>query len=62
MPVILLINAVFSISKTLFVCIVLIGMLHFFTEDLNNLIVQPAEKMMSHVIEIARNPESAAST
>ena len=32
---------VFSISKTLFICIVLIGLLHFFTEDINELIVAP---------------------
>ena len=51
---------VFSISKTLFICIVLIGMLHFFTEDINELIVRPIEGMMEQVMEIARNPESAA--
>lgn len=49
-------SALFSMAKTLFVCIVLVGMLHFFTEDLNDLIVRPIEEMMNHVMEIARNP------
>ena len=40
----------------MFVCITLIGMLHFFTDDINKLIVRPSEKMMSHVMAIARNP------
>lgn len=35
-------------------------MLHFFTEDINELIVIPIENMMEQVMEIARNPESAA--
>lgn len=47
---------VFSIAKTIFVCIVLLGMLHFFTEDINELIVKPIEDMMENVMEIARNP------
>ena len=44
------IYSVFSISKTLFVCVVLIGMLHFFTEDINELIVRPIEDMMGQVM------------
>ena len=47
---------VFSISKTLFICIVLIGLLHFFTEDINELIVAPIEMMMKQVLEMAKNP------
>lgn len=43
-------------GKTLFVCIVLIGMLHFFTEDINELIVVPIENMMKQVMEMAKNP------
>ena len=49
-------------GKTLFVCIVLIGMLHFFTEDINELIVAPIENMMKQVMEMAKNPESVATT
>ena len=32
---------VFSIGNTVFICIVLVSMLHFFTEDINELIVIP---------------------
>lgn len=38
----------------------LIGLLHFFTEDINELIVAPIEKMMKQVMEMAKNPESAS--
>ena len=50
----------FSIGQTLFICIVLIGLLHFFTEDINELIVAPIERMMKQVMEMAKNPESAS--
>ena len=49
-------------GKTLFVCIVLIGMLHFFTEDINDLIVAPIEDMMRQVMEMAKNPELASTS
>ena len=54
------IYVVFSIAKTVFICIVLIGLLHFFTEDINELIVIPIERMMKQVMEMAKNPESVS--
>ena len=50
----------FSIGRTIFICIVLIGMLHFFSEDINELIVNPIERMMKQVMEMAKNPESVS--
>jgi hypothetical protein len=49
-------NIVFSIGRTTFICIVLIGLLNYFSEDINELIVNPIEKMMKQVMEMAKNP------
>lgn len=49
-------SAWFSIGRTTFICIVLIGLLHYFSEDINELIVTPIEKMMKQVMEMAKNP------
>jgi hypothetical protein len=35
---------------------VLIGLLNYFSEDINELIVTPIEKMMKQVMEMAKNP------
>lgn len=35
-----------SLGRTVFICILLIGLLHFFNNDIEELIVQPIEKMM----------------
>lgn len=55
-------SALFSIGNTIFICVVLVSMLHFFTEDINELIVTPIEKMMKQVMEMAKNPESVTMT
>ena len=49
-------DSILSIAKTIFICIVLIGLLHFFTDDINELIVAPIEKMMKQVMDMAKNP------
>lgn len=36
-------------------------MVHFFNEDIDELIVKPMELIMEHVIQIAKNPEKANS-
>lgn len=46
----------FSIAKTFFVCVVLMAMLHSFSEDIDELIVNPIEGMMEKVMEMAKNP------
>jgi uncharacterized protein YybS (DUF2232 family) len=53
-------DSFFSIARTLFVCIILIVLLHYFSEDINELIVDPIEKMMKKVREMAQNPEACA--
>lgn len=53
-------GAAFSIGRTIFICIVLIGMLHYFAEDINELIVYPIERMMKQVMDMAKNPESVS--
>lgn len=47
-------------ARTLFVCIILVILLHYFSEDINELIVEPIEKMMKEVREMAQNPEATA--
>lgn len=54
------IGALFSISKTVFVCLVLLLMLHLFSNDIDSLIVEPIEGMMDKLMKMAKDPESAA--
>ena len=53
-------DAYFSMARTIFICIILIVLLHYFSEDINELIVEPIEKMMNEVREMAQNPEACA--
>lgn len=54
-------NALLSISRTLFVCIVLSIASIMFTSDANTLVLGPIERMLEKVKLIARNPLAAAS-
>lgn len=49
-----------SLARTTFVCLVLIILLHFFNNDLEDLIVHPIEEMMKKLKEMAEDPESAS--
>lgn len=39
-----------SIGRTIFICIVLILLLHFFNKDIEDLIVHPIEDMMKKLL------------
>ena len=52
--------AYFSLSKTLFVCLVLILLLQLFATDINTLLVEPIEGMMAKLMLMAKDPEAAA--
>lgn len=49
-------SAYFSIATTIFICIVIGLLLHYFTKDINDLVINPVEKMMGEVRSIAQNP------
>lgn len=54
-------DSILSISRTVFVCIVLsIGAI-MFTSDANRLVLSPIERMLEKVKLIAKNPLAAAS-
>jgi len=54
-------EAILSISRTIFVCIVLSIASIFFTNDANVLVLSPIERMLEKVKLIAKNPLAAAS-
>lgn len=54
-------EAVLSIARTIFVCIVLSIASIFFTNDANRLVLSPLERMLEKVKLIAKNPLAAAS-
>lgn len=54
-------EAALSISRTIFVCIVLSIASIFFTQDANVLVLGPIERMLEKVKLIAKNPLAAAS-
>lgn len=45
-----------SLGRTFFICFLLIGLLHFFNNDIEELIVQPIEKMMEKLKTMAEDP------
>lgn len=49
-------SAYFSIATTVFICAVLSLLLHYFTKDIQDLVIGPIEGMMNKVRAIARNP------
>ena len=49
-----------GIARTLFVCIVLSVGSIFFTNDANNLVLNPIDRMLEKVKLISRNPLAAA--
>lgn len=53
-------NAFFSISRTVFVCIVLTTAALYFTQDATDLVLQPIEDMLLKIRKIASNPLEAA--
>lgn len=52
-------SAYFSIATTIFICIVVAVLLHYFTKDINDLVIEPIEQMMGEVKRIAKNPTDA---
>jgi hypothetical protein len=54
-------NAILSIFRTLFVCVVLSIASIMFTNDANKLVLNPIERMLEKVKLIAKNPLAAAS-
>jgi hypothetical protein len=54
-------NALLSISRTVFVCVVLAVASILFTSDANTLVLNPIERMLEKVKLIAKNPLAAAS-
>ncbi len=53
-------DGIISLSRTIFVCIVLaIGSIYF-SQDANNLVLSPIERMLEKVKFIAKNPLAAA--
>jgi hypothetical protein len=54
-------NALLSISRTIFVCVVLAVASILFTSDANVLVLGPIERMLEKVKLIAKNPLAAAS-
>lgn len=56
-----ILDAILSISRTIFVCIVLSIASIFFTNDANRMVLSPLERMLEKVKLIARNPLAAAS-
>lgn len=54
-------NSYLSISRTVFVCVVLAVASIMFTSDANTLVLGPIERMLEKVKLISRNPLAAAS-
>ena len=54
-------TAILSISRTVFVCIVLTIASIYFSEDANKLVLNQIERMLEKVKLIAKNPLAAAS-
>ncbi|CAK60438.1 unnamed protein product (macronuclear) [Paramecium tetraurelia] len=52
-------NAILSIFQTIFVCIVLAGSAVLFNKDVNELVIDPIERMMEKIELIAQNPLEA---
>ena len=55
------IQAILSISRTVFVCIVLTISSIFFSDDANKLVLDPISRMLEKVKLIAKDPLAAAS-
>ena len=53
-------EALFSMGKTLFVCLVLLVLMILFSNDIDTLLVEPIEGMMEKLMLMAKDPESAA--
>ena len=49
-----------SLGRTVFVCVLLICLLHYFNSDIEELIVHPIEKMMEKLKLMAEDPEAAS--
>ena len=49
-------SAYFSIATTIFICAVIGLLLHYFTKDIDDLVIQPIEQMMEKVRKIAKHP------
>jgi hypothetical protein len=54
-------TAILSISRTIFICIILSIASIMFTSDANKLVLTPIERMLEKVKLIAKNPLAAAS-
>lgn len=54
-------DAILSISRTIFICVILSIASIMFTSDANKLVLSPIERMLEKVKLIARNPLAAAS-
>ncbi|CAD8054540.1 unnamed protein product [Paramecium sonneborni] len=52
-------NAILSIFQTIFVCIVLAASAVLFNKDVNELVIEPIERMMEKIELIAQNPLEA---
>lgn len=52
--------AAFSMAKTLFICLSLLVIMHFFSSTIDTLLVEPIESMMEKLMLMAKDPESAA--
>ena len=55
------IQSILSISRTIFVCVVLSVASIMFTSDANRLLLSPIERMLEKVKLIAKDPLAAAS-
>jgi hypothetical protein len=55
------IQSILSISRTIFVCVVLSVASIMFTSDANRLVLSPIERMLEKVKLIAKDPLAAAS-
>lgn len=49
-----------SLGRTLFICSLLVCLLYFFNKDIEELIVQPIEDMISKLKKMAEDPEAAS--
>lgn len=52
-------NSILSISRTIFVCVVLLMGALYFTKDANDLVLTPIANMVKKVKEIGKNPLKA---
>jgi hypothetical protein len=53
-------NAILSIFRTIFVCMIMAGSAIIFSRDVQDLVIAPIENMMAKVNKIASNPLEAA--